>query len=446
MVVKMLNIKKSYLLALFTGAFLSLLFNTAFAEDFKIIHAGILLVDAREKPLNTQSVVIKNNKILEVRTGFIAEGDIGTSNNDIVEVIDLSDQFVMAGIIDAHVHITSDADRRDSRMDAIYKSDAERTVMAVPNARNKLLAGYTTIRNIGGVRDIVIGIRDGIKDGHIQGPRMIVATHSISPTGGHGDANGFKPGLIASRSSVCNGIGDCQRAVRQQIKNGADFIKYVATGGVMSNIAAGTDQQFSDEEQKAIVATAHSMGRKVAAHAHGTNGINAALRAGVDSIEHGTYLDNESIRLFKKTGAYHVPTMSVADWALGEAAKPDTKFPPNVAAKASVVGLQSIESVRRSYKGGVKIALGTDFSGGKHLATSREMVLMKGAGMSEKDILIAATVNGADLLGLSDEIGTIEAGKSADMVAYKENPLEDINTTINPVFIMTMGRIAKQAK
>lgn len=439
----MLKIKKSRLFIRSLAICLCLPVVSVPAGEYRIIHAGILLVDARQQPLQTRSVIVKDNRIVEVRSGFKAAGEIETDKADTVTIIDLSDQFVMAGIIDAHVHITSDADRRDSRLDVIYKSYAERAVLAVPNARNKLLAGYTTIRNVGGVRDIVIGIRNGINSGAIQGPRMLVATHSISPTGGHGDANGFKPGLIKSSSSICNGVGDCRRAVRQQIKDGADLIKYVATGGVMSNIAAGTGQQFSDEEQEAIVESAHAMGRKVAAHAHGTNGINAALRAGVDSIEHGTHLDKESIRLFKKTGAYLVPTMSVADWALREAEKPDTKFPPNVVAKVRAVGKHSMESVTRAYKGGVKIALGTDFSGGNHLDTTREMVLMKQAGMSEKDILISATIHGADLLGLSHEIGTIEAGKFADLVAYKENPLENIETTVEPVFVMARGSVIK---
>jgi len=413
------------------------------ASEYKIIHAGTLLLDARDKPLNTQSVIVKDSAILEIKSGYSEKSDINITDGDTVSVIDLSENFVMAGLIDAHVHITGDSDRRDSRLDIIYKSEAERALLAVPNARNKLLAGYTTIRNVGGDRNIVVGLRDGIKSGAIHGPRMLVATDSISPTGGHGDTNGYKPGLIESGSSICDGIGDCQRAVRQQIKNGADLIKYVATGGVMSNIAAGVDQQFSDEEQRAIVATAHSMGRKVAAHAHGTNGINAALRAGVDSIEHGSYLDDESIELFKESGAYLVPTLSVAEWAVQEAAKPDTQFPPSVVAKASVVGVQTIKGLSQAYQAGVKIALGTDFSGDKHIASKREMSLLKSAGMAEKDILIAATVNGADLLGLSEEIGTLEVDKSADMVAYTENPLENIDTMLDPIFVMARGRIAE---
>ena len=433
---------RHYTAALMAGAAVLAGTVSSWAEDYKILHVGTLLVDARENPASEQSLVIKGDKIDQVVAGYIEESALETEEGDTVEVIDLKDQFVMAGLIDAHMHMSSVPDRRNSRTDVIYKSLAERAVMAVPAMRMKLLAGYTTVRDLGGSRDIIVALRDGIKDGFIPGPRILTATNTVSPTGGHGDANGFKPGLIDSNTSICDGVGDCRRAVRQAVKNGADVIKYVATGGVMSNIAAGTGQQFSQEEQNVIVETAHSMGRKVAAHAHGTNGINAALRAGADSIEHGTYLDDESIRLFKETGAYLVPTLTVADWA-ARMGNQKGFFPEAVAAKARRVGPQTIKGLSKAYKAGVKIALGSDFSGENHQASKREMVLMVKAGMSEQDVLIAGTVNGADLLGLSETIGTLEAGKSADLVAYKDSPLSDIETMLEPQLVMLRGKVAE---
>ena len=414
---------------------------SSFAAEYKILHIGTLLSDARNKPLAEQSMVIRDKIIQSVEGGYVTADTLSREEGDTVETIDLKDKFVMAGLIDAHMHMASVPDRKNSRTDVVYKSLAERAVMAVPAVRMKLLAGYTTVRDLGGSRDIVVALRDGIKGGFITGPRILTATNTVSPTGGHGDANGFKPGLVQSNSSICDGVGDCRRAVRQAVKNGADVIKYVATGGVMSNIAAGTGQQFSQAEQNVIVQTAHSMGRKVAAHAHGTDGINAALRAGADSIEHGTYLDKESIKLFKKTGAYLVPTLTVANWA-AEKGNEEGFFPPAVAAKARRVGPQTIKGLARAYKAGVKIALGSDFSGENHQASKKEMLLMVKAGMSEKDVLIAGTIHGADLLGLSNQIGTLEAGKSADLVAYGDNPLKNIDTMLEPLLVMLQGKVA----
>lgn len=416
--------------------------SAGYAADYKVLHVGKLLVDARKAPVSAQTLVVKDEVIQSVQAGYITADVLETEEGDIVEVIDLKDRFVMAGLIDAHMHMSSVPDRKKARTDVVYKSLAERAVMAVPAMRMKLLAGYTTVRDLGGSRDIIVALRDGIKDGFIPGPRILTATNTVSPTGGHGDANGFKPGLIPSNSSICDGVGDCRRAVRQAVKNGADVIKYVATGGVMSNIAAGTGQQFSQDEQNVIVQTAHSMGRKVAAHAHGTDGINAALRAGADSIEHGTYLNDESIKLFKETGAYLVPTLTVANWA-AEKGNEEGFFPPAVAAKARRVGPQTIKGLMRAYKAGVKIAMGSDFSGENHQASKKEMQLMVKAGMSEKDVLIAGTIHGADLLGLSDSIGTLEKGKSADLVAYKDNPLDGIDTMLDPQLVMLRGEVAK---
>tara|TARA_B100001939_G_scaffold347241_1_gene368221 strand:+ start:1850 stop:3166 length:1317 start_codon:yes stop_codon:yes gene_type:complete len=423
------------LCAMFTGP-------AATAADHKeqphwtIIHAGTLMTDAREEVRREQSILIKNDRIEEIRPGYVMPEELDQVSE--ADIIDLRGQFVMPGMIDSHTHVTMEISK-NSRLEAVTLTEADYAIMGVPFARRILAAGFTTIRNVGGPRDGIFALRDGINRGLVDGPRILAAGYTISPLGGHGDTNGFRQGVIEPDSGICNGADDCRRAVREQIKFGADVIKYVATGGVLSNIAAGTGQQFTDAEQRAIVETAHSMGRKVAAHAHGADGINAALKAGVDSIEHGTYLDKESIKLFKKTGAYHVPTVLAGITAAEMAEIPGT-LPPASVDKARKVGPQIMEALSRSYKSGVKIAFGTDSGVSKHGINGRELELMVEAGMPERAVLEAATVNAADLLGLADEIGTLEKGKVADIIAARGNPLEDISTLRTPSFVMARGK------
>ena len=406
-------------------------------DEWKIIHAGTLLADAREAVQTEQSIIVRNNEIVEVRDGYVSPGQVsGTAN---ARVIDLSDQFVMAGLIDSHTHILSrqEANGREIR---VTRSSQLSTLMGVEFGMRTLRAGFTTIRNVGADRNAVFALRDAINQGIVMGPRIKAAGQGLTPTGGHGDGGGFRDDVFPHpHSGVCDGVAECRKAVRTQIKYGADHIKYVATGGVLSQTATGTGQQFTDEEQVALVQAAHAMGRKVAAHAHGKIGLEAALRAGVDSIEHGSYLDAQTADLFVATGAYLVPTL-IAGYTVERIAteRPDF-FVPEVRQKALEVGPVMRNALRLAYEKGVKIAFGTDAGVNDHGTNAYEMVLMNEAGMPERAILISATINAADLMDLTDITGTIEAGKDADIVATAGNPLQDISALMQPTFVMARG-------
>ena len=406
-------------------------------EEWKIIHAGTLLADAREAVQTEQSIIVRNNEIVEVRDGYVSPGQVsGTAN---ARVIDLSDQFVMAGLIDSHTHILSqqEANGREIR---VTRSSQLSTLMGVEFGMRTLRAGFTTIRNVGADRNAVFALRDAINQGIVMGPRIKAAGQGLTPTGGHGDGGGFRDDVFPHpHSGVCDGVAECRKAVRTQIKYGADHIKYVATGGVLSQTATGTGQQFTDEEQVALVQAAHAMGRKVAAHAHGKIGLEAALRAGVDSIEHGSYLDAQTADLFVATGAYLVPSL-IAGYTVERIAteRPDF-FVPEVRQKALEVGPVMRNALRLAYEKGVKIAFGTDAGVNDHGTNAYEMVLMNEAGMPERAILISATINAADLMDLTDITGTIEAGKDADIVATAGNPLQDISALMQPTFVMARG-------
>ncbi|MGY8785612.1 MAG: amidohydrolase family protein [Pseudomonadales bacterium] len=406
-------------------------------DEWKIIHAGTLLADAREAVQTEQSIIVRNNEIVEVRDGYVSPGQVsGTAN---ARVIDLSDQFVMAGLIDSHTHILSqqEANGREIR---VTRSSQLSTLMGVEFGMRTLRAGFTSIRNVGADRNAVFALRDAINQGIVMGPRIKAAGQGLTPTGGHGDGGGFRDDVFPHpHSGVCDGVAECRKAVRTQIKYGADHIKYVATGGVLSQTATGTGQQFTDEEQVALVQAAHAMGRKVAAHAHGKIGLEAALRAGVDSIEHGSYLDAQTADLFVATGAYLVPTL-IAGYTVERIAteRPDF-FVPEVRQKALEVGPVMRNALRLAYEKGVKIAFGTDAGVNDHGTNAYEMVLMNEAGMPERAILISATINAADLMDLTDITGTIEAGKDADIVATAGNPLQDISALMQPTFVMARG-------
>jgi len=419
----------------------SIIFSTALsaqvADQWKIIHAGTLLSDAREDVRSEQSIIVRNNEIMEVRDGYVLPSQVSGAANAMV--IDLRGQFVMSGLIDAHTHILSQQEP-NGREIRVTRSSQLTTLMGLEFGMRTLRAGFTTIRNVGGDRNAIFALRDAINQGIVMGPRIRAAGQGITPTGGHGDGGGFRDDIFPHpHSGVCDGVAECRKAVRTQVKYGADHIKYVATGGVLSQTATGTGQQFTDEEQVALVQAAHAMGRKVAAHAHGKIGLEAALRAGVDSIEHGSYLDEETAELFVQTGAYLVPTL-IAGYTVERIAteRPDF-FVPEVRQKALEVGPVMRNALRIAYERGVKIAFGTDAGVNDHGTNAYEMVLMNEAGMAERDILISATVNAADLMDLTDITGTIEAGKDADIIATAGNPLEDISALMRPTFVMARG-------
>jgi imidazolonepropionase-like amidohydrolase len=402
------------------------------------VHAGRLMADpASGRVATNQTVVVRAGRVVEVRDGFI-EGADG-------QVVDLRDSFVLPGLIDSHVHITSE-NGPTNRLDAMTKSSADEAIDGAAFALKTLRAGFTTVADLGADNDAVFALRNGVASGKIVGPRIIASGSAVTPHGGHADVNGYRADVMAlmGSPSACSGADDCRRAVRQQVQRGADLIKITATGGVLSNTAAGVGQQLLDDELKAIVDTAHSMGRKVTAHAHGAGGINAALRAGVDSIEHGSYLDDEGVRLMKAGGAWLVPTLLAGDFVTREAAKPDTWMTPAVQAKAAQVGPQLLGMAQRAHRAGVKVAFGTDTGVSKHGDNAQEFALMVRAGFTPLQAIQTATVGAAEHLGLSGEIGSLAPGKAADLVAVKGDPLADVTELQRVSFVMKGGQVAER--
>jgi imidazolonepropionase-like amidohydrolase len=403
-----------------------------------VVHAGTLLADPAQSPKQHCSIQIKDGKIAAVSSGFIEPPPGAT-------LIDLKDKFVLPGLIDCHVHLTGQFGP-GYRLRVVDDSDVKIGLNGAYHAKLTLKAGFTTVRDVGalGHPDTVFALRAAIAEGKVPGPRVLCVGTIISPTGGHGQTYGYREDVCAcvqSHSGTADGVDDCRRAVRRQVSFGADAIKFVATGGVLSNIKAGIDQQFTDDEIRTIIETAHGLGRRVAAHAHGAGGINAALRNGVDSIEHGSFLDDESIRLFLDRKAYHVPTIIAGMTAL-EMAKSMPDMSAAQADKARMVGTKIKEALARSYAAGVNIAFGTDMGVGPHGQNAREFALMVECGMKPADTVKAATVTASHLLDIADEVGTIAPGKSADIIAVDGNPLEDVRTLERMQFVMARGVVA----
>lgn len=413
-------------------------------DSWFVIHAGTLLAVPGRDPVAEASVVIHGDRIESVRRGFISPGDV-EAGGAAVRLIDLSDSFVLPGLIDAHDHITA-MPGRNKRIWITTKTDADQALYGAHYARLTLEAGFTTIRNIGSTGVAVYALRDAIDEGLVPGPRMKVSGTFISTTGGHGDkSTGFRPDLYAAldEDGLCDGIESCRRAVRLQIKKGSDWIKVMATGGVNSEAATGVGLHFDEDTLRAIVDAAHKLGRKVAAHAHAADGVNAALRAGVDSIEHGAFLDDTSIRLFKETGAWLVATLSVGEHVLDIANDPTSGMSDAVREKARAAIPQMNANVAKAYRAGVKIAFGTDSGEPEHGENANEFLQLVGIGMSEMDAIETATVNAAELMDLSDDLGTIEAGKLADLVATIDSPLDDIAALKQVHFVMKDGVVFK---
>jgi imidazolonepropionase-like amidohydrolase len=305
-----------------------------------------------------------------------------------------------------------------------------------------LSAGFTTVRDVGAhAPEVIYALRAAIAEGKVPGPRVLCVGAILSPTGGHGQAYGYRGDVCAciqSNIGVCDGIDACRRAVRAQVAQGADAIKFVATGGVLSNLRAGVDQQFIDDEIRTIIETAHRLGRRVSAHAHGAAGINAALAALVDSIEHGSFLDDHSIKLFLEHNAFHTPTI-IAGMTVLEMAQSGNALTPAQAEKALEVGKHIKQALARSYQAGVRITFGTDMGVGPHGQNAREFALMVGAGMSAADAIKAATVNAAELLDIADIAGSLAPGKSADIIAVDGDPLADVTELERVTFVMARG-------
>jgi imidazolonepropionase-like amidohydrolase len=416
--------------------------QTAPAQQVDIvIHAGRLL-DRPGKPVRGPStIVIRDGKIVEVLDGFVGR-------RDLVTLIDLSDRFVLPGLIDAHVHLDSDRAGQEGLIAAITESSQLSAYETLWNAQKTLRAGFTTVRNLGD-EGATLALRDAIARGWASGPRIVDAGRSISTTSGHMDARlGIADDMHAGigTENLCDGPDECRKAVRLQIGRGADVIKIATTGGVNSRIGAGLGQQMFEDEARAIVETAHLYGKKVAVHAHGADGIAVALRAGADSIEHGTLMDEAAIALFKKTGAYYVPTLSTVNGYLERIAKDPDAYPPEVRAKIdwriSITG----KALAKAVPAGVRIAFGTDAGVSKHGRNADEFELMVKHGMTPMQAIQAATVNAADLLGLANEIGSIEPGKSADLIAVSGDPLTDVTMLKRVQFVMRAGVVHRTAE
>jgi len=395
------------------------------------IHAGRLLADpASGTVLRDKTIVLEGKRIVEIRDGFVGEG----------AVIDLSKAFVLPGLIDSHVHLTGQQNP-NSRLDGVTQSNADQAMVGAGYARRTLMAGFTTVADLGGTNESVFALRDGIKRGNVVGPRIIASGSAVSIHGGHGDINGYRDDIMhmLSEQSICSGPEDCMRAVRVQVRSGADIIKITATGGVLSNTAAGLNQQFSEAELAAIVESAHRMGRQVTAHAHGVDGINAFLKAGGDSIEHGTYLDKESIRLFQRAGTYLVPTLMAGDFVARIANGPNNFFTPAQTDKARKAGPLLIDMARRAHDAGVRIAFGTDSGVSAHGDNAQEFALLVRAGLTPIDAIRTATVNAAAHLQISDQAGRIAVGMPADLIAVAGDPLKDVTELERVNFVMREG-------
>jgi imidazolonepropionase-like amidohydrolase len=400
-------------------------------EGTTFVQVGRLLADpATGVVQRDKTLVIEGNRIVEVRDGFVGEG----------RIVDLRSAFVLPGLIDSHVHLTGEQNP-NGRLERMTLSDVDQAFAGARFARRTLMAGFTTVADLGANNESIFALRDAVRRGDVPGPRIIASGSSVSVHGGHGDINGYREDImhLMSNESVCSGPDDCMRAVRLQVRSGADIIKITATGGVLSNTAAGLGQQFSDGELAAIVGAAHRMGRQVTAHAHGVDGINAFLRAGGDSIEHGTYLDDESIRLFRREGTYLIPTLLAGDFVGRIASGPDNFFTPSQTAKALEAGPKMLDMVRRAHAGGVRIAFGTDSGVSAHGDNGQEFALLVRAGMTPLQAIQSATVNAAAHLRISQEAGRIASGMPADLIAVSGDPLSDVTELERVRFVMRGG-------
>lgn len=398
-------------------------------EDYTLIHAGHVMAVPGETVLEDQTIIIHDGKIVGIETGFIEDED--------ASIIDGKEMFYLPGLIDSHVHLRGEWNP-NGRLENFTKEAGDVAYDAAANARKTLMAGFTAVQDVGGPPEIKALAR-AVAAGKVPGPH-IRASGNVSITGGHGELNGFRADILEhfQRPTNCDGADDCRRATRLAIKNGADLIKIAATGGVLSNTNAGTGQQMTDDELAAIVDTATSMGRKVTAHAHGKDGIDAALRAGVKSIEHGTYLDAETTRLFKENDAVLVPTvlagMTVTEWDF---------LPPASFSKAQAVGPRMLHMLSLAHKSGVTIAFGTDTGVSKHGENAKEFEFMVQAGMTETEAIRAATVTASKHIELDHVIGTLEAGKYADLIGVSGDPRENISELRDVDFVMKGGIIYK---
>lgn len=402
--------------------------------------------DADEKVVSCgASINVETQKLTGPVEFAIKDGKIVDSVSQDAERIDLSSATCLPGLIDMHVHLNSQSSPL-SYLEGFTLNTADFAFRAVHFAKKTLEAGFTTVRNLGDDGTITRSLRDAVNQGLVEGPRIFTAGKSLATTGGHADpTNGSRAELLGdphAKQGVVNGPFEARKAVRQRYKERADLIKITATGGVLSTARSGQNSQFMDDELEAIIQTANDYGFKVAAHAHGADGMKRAIRAGVSSIEHGTLMDDETRALMRKNGTYLVPTILAGEF-VAEKAEIDGYFPEIVRPKARRIGPQLKANFTKAVEAGVKIAFGTDSGVSAHGDNAKEFKLMVDNGMTAMQAILAATVNAADLLGESESLGSLKTGKAADIVAVNGNPLEDISILENVSFVMKAGRVIK---
>ena len=399
-----------------------------------LLHCGNLFAGTGNDLQPQMTIVVEGNKIAAVQKGYTTPA--GTDR-----VVDLKNKTVLPGLIDMHVHLETET-RRGGAGDRFTQNVPDITFQAAKYAKTTLLAGFTTVRDLGG-SGINVALRNAVNRGITDGPRIMTVGKSIATTGGHADpTNGYRRDLMGDPGpleGVINGPDEARKAVRQRYKEGSDLIKITATGGVLSNAKDGQGPQFTDDELKAIVETAKDYGFAVAAHAHGAEGIKRAIRAGVQTIEHGTFMDDEAIELFKKHGTYYVATI-IAGKTVADSARMFGYYPALVTPKALAVGPKIQATFARAYKAGVKIAFGTDAGVYIHGYNAKEFEYMVEAGMPPVEAIRSALMTNAKLLGMDTQIGSIEPGKFADIIAVNENPIQNIKTLQTVTFVMKDGK------
>lgn len=410
----------------------------SFAAD-TVLHCGQLFDSNSGKLLGPHSITVRNDRIAEVRAGTApAAAD--------AQAIDLSAQTCLPGLIDSHTHLTGETSPT-AFTDRFRLNTADYAIRSTLYANRTLQAGFTTVRNLGDGANISIALRDAINAGSIPGPRIFTAGSAIGSTGGHADeTDGLRldlQGDPGAKDSIINGVDDAWKTVRQHYKDHVDVLKIMPSGGVLDQSGSADNPQMTLDEIKAIVAAAHDYGLTVAAHAHGAEGIRRAVQGGVDSIEHGTYLDDAGMKLMKERGTWYVPTI-IAGKYVAEKAEVPGYYTPQVAAKAKQIGPLIQGTAGRAYKAGVKIAFGTDAAVYPHGQNAKEFAYMVEAGIPASYALQAATKNAAELLKKSKDLGSLEVGKYADVVAVSGNPLDDINLMQHVNFVMKAGKVYRQ--
>lgn len=412
---------------------------SAFAQK-TLLHCGHLLDVRSGKLLSQQTIVVEKDRITAVQAGYTA----ASGPQD--KVINLEGRTVLPGLIDCHVHLESTPSRNSFR-EGFTLNPADVAFRAQGNALTTLRAGFTTVRDCGG-SGVNTSLRNAVAQGLVPGPRIYSAGMAISATGGHMDeTDGLSEDQIVKAGhpiNLANGPDQCREAVREQFKRGADLIKIASTGGVLDLSKDGTGAQYTEAEIRAVVETAHDLGMRVACHAHGAEGIKRAVRAGVTSIDHGSLMDDEAIALMAKTRTWYVPTLIAGKSVADTARLRPGYFPPVIARKALEVGTKMQGTFRRANKAGVRVAFGTDAGVFRHGQNAREFGYMAEAGMSPLETIRTATLNAAELLGETADLGTLEAGKFADIVALDGDPLQDISALLRPVFVMKAGVAYRQ--